>query len=265
MDNESPELDAWIDGYTAQLEPNTEDPELASSADPPVSVEEVEVQPEVAVAETPLSTPEVASLPDTTAELDAIKARLAQAEEKAGALDRLRELALQKQAEAEEQARFAAWQARMDELENLPNSQKDAEKQRILAEVNAYRDEQYQAQVIERETVAEEAAKAFAAIYSVLPNYLTPEQLAAAQADAKHLLQLQSPDAMQAQIARDKALEARGYERAKAELAKAQESVLAKRAQERIASGADLVGAGAGAPATGASGSIDEYVDSIFA
>lgn len=264
MDNESPELDAWIDGYTAQMEPNAEAPEPASSEDPSASVEAVEVQPEVAVAETPLSTPEVAAAPDITAELDAMKARLAHAEEKAGALDRLQELARQKQAEAEEQARFAAWQERMDAIADLPKAQADAEKQRILAEVNTYRDEHYRAQVVDREAVAEEAAKAFAAMYTVLPNYLTPEQLAAAQADAKHLLQLQSPDAMKAQIARDKALEARGYERAKAELAKAQEAALAKQAQERIASGADLVGAGAGSPAKGSANGIDDYIDSIF-
>ena len=50
----------------------------------------------------------------------------------------------------------------------------------------------------------------------------------------------------------------------KAELAKAAESKLAKQAQERIASGADLVGVGAGVPAKADSGSIDEILDSIF-
>jgi hypothetical protein len=261
LDNDFPELDALFDEAPVE---DAQPEEPASSDGGGESVEEVQVQPEVAVAETPLTTPEVAPVPDITADLEAIKARLAQAEEKAGMLDQLQALARQKQAEALEQERFAAWQSRMDELEELPKAQREAEKQRILAEVRSYRDEQYQSEVAQQETVAEEAAKAFAAIYSVLPNYLSPEQLAAAQADAKHLLQLQSPDAMKAQIARDKALEARGYERAKAELAKAQEAALATQAQARIASNADLVGARTASPTVGDEFSIDQVLDSVF-
>jgi hypothetical protein len=109
----------------------------------------------------------------------------------------------------------------------------------------------------------EEVARAASAIYTLLPNYLTPEQLAQLQEDAAHARQFSSPDAMLASNARDKAIADRAIARYQAELAKGQDAGLVAAAQERIASDADLVGAGAGAPAVGGGG-IDNVLDSLF-
>lgn len=268
LDGNTLELDAWIDQYTATLEPPVETEEPASSDSPPASVEAVADQPEIAATEAVESPPvaEAVPQPDIAAQLEAMQAQLAGVSQEAEQFRQLRAAAEQMQRQREEEARFADWQKRFEDAENYAPEQKQRIIGQLVNEVQAHRASEYQAQVQERESVAEDAAKAFAAWYTVAQNALSPDQFTALEADAKHLLQLGSPDAMKSQIARDKALETRGYERAKAEIAKATEAAMARKAQERIASNADLVGAGAGTPAKGdPNGSIDDFIDSFFA
>lgn len=264
MDTTSPELDAWLDEtFPDEEAPSPESP--ASDDGPDVSAEDNAVQPEVAATE--IESPPIAepvTPPEITSQLDALQAELAKVSEKAAHFDSLQEKAAELARQREEQARFEAWQKRIDDLENYAPEQKSALSRQIVSEIEGYRAQQYQAQVYERDAMAEESAKAFAAWYTVAQNTLPPEQFKALETDAKHLLQFQSPDAMKNQIARDRALEQRGYERAKAEIAARREAALAKQAQERIASGVDLVGVGGGAPAQGDSGGIDDYLDAVF-
>lgn len=263
MDTTSPELDALLDEWIPDETAPPESPASEDGSD--ASVEDTLVQPEVAATE--IESPPITEpipLPEINPQLEAIQAELARVSEKAAHFDRLQEQANHIAAQRAEQARFEAWQKRIDDLENYAPEQKSALSRQIVAEIEGYRSQQYQAQVSERDAMAEESAKAFAAWYTVAQNTLPPEQFKALENDAKHLLQFQSPDAMKSQVSRDRALEMRGYERAKAELAAQQEAALARQAHERIASGADLVGVGGGAPAKGDSGGIDDYLDSLF-
>ena len=260
----SPDLDELLDQIEAQRGGDGQSETPASDEEISASVEDVAVQADDAVADAPLPedappTPQA----DYAAELEAMKAQLAQVGEKAERFDRLEQMAREAQAQREEQERFDAWQSRMDALEDLPKEYREVEKQRLISEVRQYRDTQYQADVAQQGSMAEEAAKAFAALYTAVESTLPPDMAKTVIESAKFVKDKDSADSMKAQFARDKALELRGYERAKAELAKAAESKLAKQAQERIASGADLVGVGAGIPAKGNTGSIDEILDSI--
>jgi hypothetical protein len=227
------------------------------------SAADVEVQPEVAVADVPPSTEVVAPSPDITAQLEAMQAQLAQVSEKAQFFDQLQNLAAQRQAEEAERMQFDEWNARYEAAADLPDAQRQAEVQRIAYEIKQHSVQPVQAQLAQSDETMEEVAKAAAAIYTLLPNYLTPEQLAELQEDAAHARQFTSPDAMLSSQARDKAIADRAIARYQAQLAKGQESGLVAAAQERIASDADLVGAGAGSPATGG-GSIDEVLDRMF-
>jgi hypothetical protein len=260
LDETSAGLDSVLDDFFSEEVPAEEQ---ASPEADTESADEVEVQPDVAVADVPPPTEVVAPSPDYAAQLDAMNARLAQAEEKGQFLDRLQELAAQRQAEEAERLQFDDWQARYEAAADLPDAQRQAEVQRIAREIKQSSVQPVQAQLAQADSTVEEVARAASAIYTLLPNYLTPEQLAQLQEDAAHARQFSSPDAMLASNARDKAIADRAIAQFKAQLAKGQESGLAALAQERIASDADLVGAGAGSPATGGGG-IDNVLDSLF-
>lgn len=273
MDNDSPELDALLD----QILPGTADQPAAAEpapAEAPASVAasdpSVEATPTPAVApastETPGASVAAQPDPDLAARLAAMEASLAEAQQKASQFDQLRALAEQKQREAAEDAQRAAWQQRIDQLVDMSPEMAAAYRQQIVREIEDYQRQRYEPQVAERESVAEEAAKVATATILLAQKYLTPEQFQAFQSEHTFLRQFASPDAMQTQITRDREIEQRAYERARAEFLKQQEEATAALAQQRIASGADLVGTAAGSPATGTpSGDpIDAMLDQIF-
>jgi hypothetical protein len=260
LDETSAGLDSVLDDFFSEEVPAEEQ---ASPEADTESADDVDVQPEVAVADALPPTEAVAPSPDYAAQLDAMQAQLAQVSEKAQFFDQLQELAAQRQAEEAERLQFDDWQARYEAAADLPDAQRQAEVQRIAREIKQSSVQPVQAQLAQADSTVEEVARAASAIYTLLPNYLTPEQLAQLQEDAAHARQFSSPDAMLASNARDKAIADRAIARYQAELAKGQDAGLVAAAQERIASDADLVGAGAGAPAVGGGG-IDNVLDSLF-
>lgn len=273
MDNDSPELDAILD----QILPGGDAPPAAEESAPaeaPASAAagdaSVEATPSPTAApvstEAPGTPVDPTPSPDLAAELAAIKAQLAETQQKAAIVDQLRAIHEQRQREAAEEQQRAAWQERIDRLVDLSPELATMERQRIVREIEEHQRSQYAPQIAERETTAEEAAKVATATILLAQKYLTPEQFQAFQSEHAFMRQFATPDAMQQQITRDRELEQRAYERAKAEFLKQQEEATAALAQQRIASGADLVGAGAaGSPATGGSGDpYDDMLDQIF-
>jgi membrane protein involved in colicin uptake len=198
--------------------------------------------------------------------LAALETQLTEAQQKASQWDQLRAMAEQRQREQAEEAQRTAWQQRIDALVDLTPEQAAVERTRLIGEIEAAQRSRYEPQVAERESAAEEAAKAFAAFYTTAQHTLTPEQFQALTEQSKFLLQFNSPDAMTAQVAREKAIRDAAFAAAKAEFEKQQETALATAAQTRMQSPADLVGAGAtGSPATAHTGdALDELLDSVF-
>ena len=273
MDNDSPELDALLDQIlpggdappAAEESAPAEAPASAAASDPSVEATPSPTAAPVS-AEAPGTPVDPTPSPDLAAELAAIKAQLAETQQKAAIVDQLRAIHEQRQREAAEEQQRAAWQERIDRLVDLSPELATMERQRIVREIEEHQRSQYAPQIAERETTAEEAAKVATATILLAQKYLTPEQFQAFQSEHAFMRQFATPDAMQQQITRDRELEQRAYERAKAEFLKQQEEATAALAQQRIASGADLVGAGAaGSPATGGSGdAIDDMLDQIF-
>ena len=274
MDNDSPELDALLDQIlpgTAQAPAEAEPAPAEAPASVAASDPSVEAAPSPAAApvstEAPGAPVAAAPDPDLAARLAALEASLAEAQGKASQFDQLRALAEQKQREIAAEQQRQAWQDRIDRLADLSPEMAQFERTRLVSEIEQAQRAQYEPQMAERESVAEEAAKVATATILLAQKYLTPEQFQAFQSEHAFMRQFASPDAMQQQITRDRELEQRAYERARAEFLKEQEAATAQLAQQRIASGADLVNAGAaGSPVSGtpAADPLDQMLDSIF-
>lgn len=174
--------------------------------------------------------------------------------------------AQEQQAQQQREAQEAAWQERIAALEDLPPDMRALESRRLVAEIEAERVREAQTVIAARETDAEQSAKAFAAFFNTVKETLPPEQFAQIEANARHLLQFNSPDAMQAQLARDNAIRAESKAQIEALQKQLAEAQLAQQAKERIASGADRVGTGVGTPATnGTATRLDQTLDALFA
>lgn len=253
--------EAFPDEIAADAPPET--PASVDGSDEPVAA--TDVQAEAAVADESPSVPAPPDpQPDYAAQLEAMQAQLAEVGKKAEQFDQLQQLAQQRAAEAAEQEQFAAWQKRMEELEDLSPAKREAEQKRILSEVRQYQARQAQARIEEGYNGAAEQAKINTALYLASQAVLTPEQRKAQEDYSKYLLNFDSPEAMQSYIERETQVRNESRDTIAALKKQVEELTLAVQAKDRIASGADLVGAGAGAPAKGDPGaSFDDWFESV--
>ena len=280
MEQDQTKLDAVLDSLNFDSiagEPSepavVAEPETASQSEseavaPPESADSAESAVEdVVSAEDAAPTP---SSPETPAPLsydsddNPYKAEVQQFREMfAEAQRRAQEQAEQQRVEAQR----AEWQERLEAIrENYSPEQAQIESRRLVAEIEAERVREAQAVITARETDAEQSAKAFAAFFNTVKESLPPEQFTQIEANARHLLQFSSPDAMQAQLARDKAIRAESAAKIEALQKQLAEAKLATQAKERIASGADRVGTGVGSPAATTSATrLDQTLDALFA
>jgi hypothetical protein len=254
LDEGSLGLDTVLDEFFAD-EAEAPPEEQASPEDDTVSAEDADVQPDVAVADALPPTDEVAPpAPDITAQIAAMEARLASVQAKADEFDQLKRMASQRQAELHEEA------------EDLPPAQAAAERNRIAREIKQYVEQSTQPAIAESQEIGVEAARGFAGLYhAIQARYgADSDEFKELIADAKAYSKAESPEAIQAHVARDNALIAKGEARALARMKAAQDAAKAKQAQARIASGVDAVNAVPGAPARSSGNSIDDAINSLF-
>jgi hypothetical protein len=266
LDEGSLGLDTVLDEFFAD-EAEAPPEEQASPEDDTVSAEDADVQPDVAVADALPPTDEVAPpAPDITAQIAAMEARLASVQAKADEFDQLKRMASQRQAELQEQAFYERMEKRQQEAEDLPPAQAAAERNRIAREIKQYVEQSTQPAIAESQEIGVEAARGFAGLYhAIQARYgADSDEFKELIADAKAYSKAESPEAIQAHVARDNALIAKGEARALARMKAAQDAAKAKQAQARIASGVDAVNAVPGAPARSSGNSIDDAINSLF-
>jgi len=272
MEQEQTQLDAMLGSLdfdaivsdasdvTPEHAAQTETPSEEEAVAPPEtedSTESADDAPETtdAAAPTP-SDPETPTTPPVDYDSDAnpYKAEAAEARRMRELLEAAAERYQQQQAEQARQTRETEIAERIAKLsEEYTPEQAREQARRIRAEVEDSVRQEYDPQISERESVAIDAAKHYAALKLAIDNApdLTPKQRENLIAAATHVYNYDSPDAMQSHFQRESAIVAPLQEQLTKAMKKIEELTLAQQAQKRIASGADTAGAGVGRPAAG--------------
>lgn len=272
MEQEQTQLDAVLgeldfdaiasgESDTAPVEATeTETPSDEQAVAPPDSedsAESADDAPETtdAAAPTP-SDPEPPTTPPVDYDSDAnpYKAQAAEATKMRQLLETAFARHQEQQAEQARQTRETEIADRIAKLsEEYTPEQAREQAKRIRAEVEDSVRQEYDPQINERESVAIDAAKHYAALKLAIDNAsdLTPTQRENLIAAAQHVYNYDSPDAMQSHFQREAALLAPLQKQLADAAKKIEELTLAQKAQKRIASGADTAGAGVGRPAAG--------------
>ena len=242
---DAPEADAPSEDQ-AVAPPETEDStESADDAPAPTDA----AAPTPSDSETPTTPPL-----DYDSDANPYKAEAAEARKMRQLLEAAAERYQQQQAEQARQTRESEIAERIAKLsEDYTPEQAREQARRIRAEVEDSVRQEYDPQISERESVAIDAAKHYAALKLAIDNApdLSPAQRQNLIAAAQHVYNYDSPDAMQSHFQREASLLAPLKEQLAAQAKKIEELTLAQQAQKRIASGADTAGAGVGRPAAG--------------
>jgi hypothetical protein len=243
----------------------------APGEDEPVSAE-AEADPTGAAAETPPAP--VTSGPDYDSDDNPYKAAAEEARQLRQMFEMAAQRAAEQQAQQQREAKQAEWAERFERIrDDMTPEQGQIEARRLVAEIEAEREREAQRVVMAKDTDAQTAAAIAAGLHLSVRDdpELTEAQKQRILQNAQFLRQLPSPDAMQAQLARDAALRqqvsAQTAERDKqiAALQKqVQELQSAQKAKQRIASGVDAVGAPSGAPAKGGKSQLDQTLDGLW-
>ena len=246
----------------------------AESEDPTESTSD-DAAPAQAAAPTPSDAPEPTTPTiDYDSDDNPYKAAAAEARQLKEQFQRAYQQWQQQQAQQQIEAKRAEIAERVARLgDEYTPEQAKREAARIVAEVEAEFRQQsepvlqnYEAQVQEREQVAENIARQLAAFYRTVERRMPVEEFKALQAEVEYALKFDSPDAMEAHFGHVDATTKALREQVAAQAKQIEELKLAQKAQKRIASGADNAGTGVGRPAAGTTRTrTDDAVDAAFA